>query len=293
MALNATLADRRELAAVELATKLRLERIEILELREFFRNMASDLGTFYIATGTVLNANNYTEELTAIVTRQYNRTARAFSGQLIDFIRENPDGEADQLRADLTTIATGRGITLDQQLVEIEMSTRAEVQAFLSRSIAEDVRNITRTNQKMLDIAVAQSIASFEEVEPTRQQVAKLAVPNARNRGFNRAPTIAATSTQKAAEGTKAKEVEQLVAVRNGTEARIQGITPLQVKRIWMTMGDDLVRGSHLLADFQESEGGTFTVQGQLLKFPGDTDLGATADNVINCRCSAVTIIED
>jgi hypothetical protein len=30
-----------------------------------------------------------------------------------------------------------------------------------------------------------------------------------------------------------------------------------------------------------------FSVSGQLLRFPGDTSLGATAGNVVNCRCSA------
>lgn len=81
--------------------------------------------------------------------------------------------------------------------------------------------------------------------------------------------------------------------MRNSIEARVQGLTDLDAKRIWGTVGDDLVRGSHLAADFEEDEGGIFTVQGEQLRFPGDTSLGASASNVIKCRCGAIMVIEN
>lgn len=54
----------------------------------------------------------------------------------------------------------------------------------------------------------------------------------------------------------------------------------------WITVGDNKVRVAHVLANGQSvgiSE--DFIVGGQRLGFPGDGSKGASADNLINCRC--------
>ena len=65
------------------------------------------------------------------------------------------------------------------------------------------------------------------------------------------------------------------------------GISLGKTTKTWVTVGDNRVRTAHVLANGQAvgiSE--NFSVGGELLEFPGDTSKGATADNVINCRCS-------
>lgn len=296
MALNTTLATRRRQSGEDLATKVRLERIGVTEINELFDTIAADLASFYAITGTVQNAQSYIPELTGILTRQFNRANRAFSNQLITFIRENPNGEADNLRAQLTILANGRGTTLDVMLLEMEGRARAKFIEFTEPSVQEAVRQITGTNQKMLETSVLKARAALlDELgrEPTQQEIAGRASTFARVAGKNRAPSIITTQNQKASEATKEFERNELISVRNSIDSRIQGLPPLKVTILWMTIGDDLVRGSHLEADFQEREGDTFTVQNQLLRFPGDTSLGATVDNVANCRCNAITVIED
>ncbi len=63
-------------------------------------------------------------------------------------------------------------------------------------------------------------------------------------------------------------------------------------KKIWVTMGDDLVRTfpfDHDSANGQEQFiDDPFVVSGELLQFPGDWSLGASLGNLINCRCSAL-----
>ena len=193
-------------------------------------------------------------------------------------------------------IATGRGVTLDALVSELSDSSVIARQSFITASVTRDVSLITQTNQKELASAAAKAEANLIESlgrQPTNREVGVQAARIFKNRGPNRSNTISATVTQKAAEGTKNIEKDTLLGVRNSIEARVQGLTDLDAKRIWGTVGDDLVRGSHLAADFEEDEGGIFTVQGEQLRFPGDTSLGASASNVIKCRCGAIMVIEN
>lgn len=58
----------------------------------------------------------------------------------------------------------------------------------------------------------------------------------------------------------------------------------IELKREWIATNDDRVRDDHASADGQVVEqGGTFTVGGEELRYPGDPD--ASPGNIINCRC--------
>lgn len=68
----------------------------------------------------------------------------------------------------------------------------------------------------------------------------------------------------------------------------------------WVATKDIRTRGSdpsdefnHLVADGQIVENHSpFIVSGQRLLYPGDTSLGATAGNIVHCRCAAVAEFE-
>jgi uncharacterized protein with gpF-like domain len=60
------------------------------------------------------------------------------------------------------------------------------------------------------------------------------------------------------------------------------------VKKKWVTVGDDKVRPAHRVANGQiKPINQPFIVAGEKLMFPGDTSLGASIKNVANCRCNA------
>ena len=56
--------------------------------------------------------------------------------------------------------------------------------------------------------------------------------------------------------------------------------------KIWVDTPDNLTRDMHVGAGGQKKPlGSPFRVGGEQLMHPGDTSLGASAENVVNCRC--------
>lgn len=292
MPLNSTQAEIVRQAAADTVKKIRLEKRMSSDLKRFFTQMSADLAIVYATTGNALDANLYTDDLRGILSAQYTRTSRVFSGQITRFLKKAKKSE--QIIIDLNAIARSRNITFRELVLEIEALTRIQVQEFIVRSVAVDVAEITNTNRKQVNKVIDNSINSLTESlerTPTRREVAAASSKDFRRLSKGRTRTIAATTTQRAAEATKDIERSTFFRARNSFESREIGIPPLDPEPFWITQGDSLVRGSHLSADFQKRQNGSFTVQNELLKFPGDRSLGATAGNTINCRCSSVTSI--
>lgn len=94
--------------------------------------------------------------------------------------------------------------------------------------------------------------------------------------------TIVCYETQWAAETARFAEIVYLTGLSGIT---IKANKP--VTKRWDAMGDDKMRRWHADADSQVVRmEEPFTVNGELLMRPGDTSLGATPSNIINCRCS-------
>jgi uncharacterized protein with gpF-like domain len=59
------------------------------------------------------------------------------------------------------------------------------------------------------------------------------------------------------------------------------------LNKVWLSTQDDRTRDSHIEANKQKQEiEDPFIVGGSQLLFPGDPSLGATARQLINCRCT-------
>jgi hypothetical protein len=103
---------------------------------------------------------------------------------------------------------------------------------------------------------------------------------------------ISSLETQAPAEAAKATEAQILAGQPPGVTGG--SLRKSGVSKEWFTQGDEVVRKNHTLADSQEQDINTpYKVGGELLRFPGDTSLGASAGNVIHCRCSSVVSRED
>ncbi len=90
----------------------------------------------------------------------------------------------------------------------------------------------------------------------------------------SRVPLIGMFQIQNAAEAAK----QQIATTQDGVRFKT-----------WVAILDTKTRRSHAFADGQERAiNDPFTVMGQQLKHPGDLSLGATLENVMNCRCSAI-----
>jgi len=100
-----------------------------------------------------------------------------------------------------------------------------------------------------------------------------------------RGERIARTETLKSLNAGRQEGIDQLID--NGR------ITAAQVQRKWDATGDARTRETHRAADGQTvSNDEPFTVGGYRLNYPGDTSLGASAAETVNCRCYFEPVID-
>lgn len=156
--------------------------------------------------------------------------------------------------------------------------------ASLNQRSVDQASIIDATNQSQLKKIRAIANDQVEKAKSMGQVITRSEMITImyRNALFRRLPVIACTETQWSAEFSKFIEVAYLA----GFEGIATKANNRAVKR-WDAMGDDIMRDHHALADsttkpFDEP----FRVLGELLMRPGDTSLGATAVNIINCRCT-------
>lgn len=108
-------------------------------------------------------------------------------------------------------------------------------------------------------------------------EAAKFIERNMKNMSRTRAVTIFRTES---------------VAASNFGSKKGAYTTGLDLKENWLSTPDSRTRDGdfdHVAADGQEAnEAGEFTVSGEKMDFPGDTSFGASAGNIINCRCTNI-----
>jgi len=255
-----------EIAASQLARKLKLEKQFEPELTRFFNQMAKSISIVWAATGNIPTLTPFEPELITLLRNHYRRVDRAFNKEV--------QKEAKRVKLNLET----------KQIDEIVDS---EVQAYImSHSVIQSGIILTTTQKELQKISggVLRSSA-LSDVPLTQSEIGKEIQTRFVDRTGARVKTISITETNTTAEAIKNIESNAFASILANTQQALVNT--------WNTTLDERTRASHVAADRQEvNHGRPFKVQGQLLKFPGDTSLGATLDNVINCRCSAIASIQ-
>ena len=288
MPLNTSKTERAEQAAIDLHDKLLLERRTRTEFTRFFRGVASDLEAFTAETGQAPSVNQYADEVRGLLATADRRTAERFGGSATDFLTEQADNEDDDLIAAFIILAAAVDMTYLQFVDSLKFKVRNATRRFIASEISADTISILNTTQTEIDISIA--AARADDVNATRQTVAAAAARDINRTSRARADVIAATVTQKIAEGVKDIEREQFFEARNGFSSVTSGIDQIKEREIWETVGDSHVRDAHVEADGQEKENGFFLVGGEQLRYPGDS--AGSPGNTINCRCSAILVID-
>ena len=139
---------------------------------------------------------------------------------------------------------------------------------YLNTYMVSRVFDVSKTTARQIVATIEQQRALGKTVDEIRKFLEKEA-----RRQQIRANTIART------EATNAMNKSQVLALNS---------SGLQWEKSWDAIRDERTRDAHfamdpeLWIDLNEP----FNVGGELLGYPGDITLGATAGNLINCRCS-------
>lgn len=269
------MASLGEQNARDLALKMKLEIQLDKSMRKFFKTIAKDMRTHFKATRQVIDPRKYDLELGAILRGHYRKTAKAFE---------------DRLRTNLIKTV---GLRL-RETKALDDKIKSAVNDHLYKRSNEQTSIISQTNAEEFDNAFqeARSDAFANNSSLSDDEVADEASDIFERRGLGRSKTIGQTETQYAAEATKSIEAYILLSEEDVIADGVV-LKPENVTKTWSAILDNHTREAHIEADDQTvDEEEPFIVDGEKLMFPGDTSMGASLENVINCRCNTVRAIE-
>jgi hypothetical protein len=249
--------------AAQVTKKIKLENTYKPELRRTFRKMVKDFKVSVASTGQQPNANKFKGAWEGTISRQVDRVQNAFLGEALPDATQSDSDEAETLALALLT--------------------------WQDTYVQEQSTIITSTNEREQITALRLGRQALQEAAETVTNrslaLASAAILTRRYKG--RVGVIAMSQTQAAAESTKFIEVE---VVSTGSSTVLDPlIQQTDVEKEWRTRLDGRVRIEHAQAHGQRRKlFQSFLVAGESLRFPGDSSLGASAGNVINCRCTAI-----
>lgn len=261
--LNTNAKDRQKSAEKDHNIKRLFELQLYRQLRPLFRKYSRDFRKRYEAIGLFPPIDKFHEESLKLLQGHYDKVATRFNKRIIEEI-----GVPVAYAAILNSI---------QQRTDLHHAIRADASA----------RVISKTTQKDLLSSVQEANQELIERDkrPTRDNVARKAQLKFDQKSQARLNTISTTETENPAEHAKQAEFAMLVW-------GVAALRDRKKQKQWQTILDSRTRFHHVEADNQiVLFNKPYTVGGQLLMYPGDVSLGATIDNVINCRCSSVPII--
>jgi hypothetical protein len=229
--------------------------------------------------------NRQLNEITAFIylyllrNNQVPDVVTPFTPDMVALLRKNYKKIADFYSK---TIRRRLGATVTK---EVSNEVKVLVDNFIKEQSFISANNILTTSQK--DALIAFERSAIQDAVSgqmlTYEQIAKnvKTILDEANKG--RLKTIAITEVGKTSETSKMIEATQIH--QSGV---INNETILQSMKDWNSVLDGKTRPAHAMADGQSVPiNEPFIVDGERLMFPKDSSLGASAKNIINCRCKA------
>jgi hypothetical protein len=261
----------------DLNKKLRLEAIFRPEVRSLFARMLRDFIVSVSTTGSAPQAAIYLPDWSSALKKQYERSQRAFIGTV------------KETQKALLTNWYIKQTEEDEETERLEAELLLALQMWKNQHAQNSSRLIVQTNQNNMADSLREAREILQEDgEPLdNRTVAVAAIPILKRKLAGRTEKIISAETQAATESTKFFEAETLSGI--SPSILRPAFIVSDTRKVWRTVGDKKVRNIHMQANFQaRNVNEPFLVGGEQLRHPGDTSLGASANNVINCRCSAV-----
>lgn len=247
----------------QLKYKIELERIYKPEIKRIFGSILQDFKVIVANTGIPPVSSEYLPVWQVSLNNHYKRVQKKFTGIVQSSKKQDEE--------------------FDEELLSLALLMWRDQQ---SKKQSQYIVNTTRDN--MLEaIRIAREEAMNEGKVLDDKELALVATAILRKKFSSRVDHIAMTETQASSESTKFAEAE----VISGLRPRIisNRFQRSNTRKRWLTVGDRRVRPIHKLANGQIRRiHDPYVVNNQFLMYPGDTSLGATVDNVANCRCISV-----
>lgn len=183
--------------------------------------------------------------------------------------------------------------TIEETFKDFAVSTARTVKPGFNFDL-DDPRAIDFINSKRMKI-------SREINQTTKESLSKKivdAVSEAVREGYSKSETVAQIRDrieevyQFAQEG-RAQRIAQTETISASNAGSFEGMRQTGVqKKEWLSSRDDKTRETHINVDGQVVDiGGKFEVGGSTLSFPGDPE--GPPDEIINCRCTLIPVVED
>lgn len=241
-------------AKIALNKKLRLERLLYTRVAAIFKDIAAK------SSGPFFNPGVYESQIERVLVDHYARVFNEFGD--------------DYRQLKKITLPLVASIALNDSAEKI-----------FAKHAKKQARIITNTNNRQLTkikTIANEQMSEMLKINPNLSYSTHLT--NLYSAALlRRVGPISIYETQWSAEFSKAHEAN-FIAIGVGVHTKAEKIT--NIKR-WDAMGDDLMRDWHADADSTEVPiDEPFNVNGEELMYPGDDSLGATASNLINCRCT-------
>lgn len=259
----------------DLRLKVSLEAKLHKEVSKLNRVLVTNTIKEYIASGNIYDANNLLIEYRLMLESHYKDVGDIFSAHIRPQLSE------------------------DVEITDSEDEAILVALLFLYRVRSEQQSQyITDTNNSNIQDSMTDTLDSVHDPDfvgdVTRADIAFLVGATLVQKLNSRLPGITSLETQAVAEAAKLTEAEVLLgnepSIISGQTPTVAGGTAIKE---WVTMGDEKVRPAHEEADsLAISSNEPYIVGGEKLMYPGDTSLGATVGNVINCRCASVMDVE-
>lgn len=259
-------------AVEDFRRKMALERTFKKELKSLFSRMAISFKKSVTVTGHGPNDDKFLDEWKVLLRKHYERVQRSFAGDVQKF--------------------SGKSLNFSrkQEFTEEESEDMLilALLAWIDQNAPKEAALITSTNNKNMRDAMSQARQSLIDQGITdidNRTLAAASVVILKRKFAGRVESIASFETQSAAESAKFIEAEVVAGVKPSVLGgrRFEKITSTKK---WVTIGDNIVRVkpfNHREANGQIKKlNEYFEVSGELLRYPSDNSLGASAGNTIN-----------
>jgi len=236
------------------------------EVRALFLRMSKENVKHIVANGYQVSAEKFSKEWETILSKHCARVQKSFEKQIEKTLPEEDQGTSD----------------LEESLLLAYLLTHCD------RATKENSETITKTNEKNLadSLDYARNILIAQGLTITNRSLAVTANVYFLRFIKSRINKIATFTTQSIAEN--AKIAEATILSGGDPNSVLNPVIPERnnTLKIWKDVGDSKVRDLHVFLNNTEKYiYEPFISGGESLMYPCDVSLGATAKNVMNCRC--------